>query len=126
MVYMVYHIQLEYLEPHTRPRSSLSRTETRPLQSHHKEGTGRMVEEWDLAANKATKRIMVRQCVRDIAQTLEEAGKEGSDNVTRRVYVKGKAGVGKVSLSGRKFEVSGSCTFCSYISLISISSIFSP
>ena len=69
----------------------------RPLQSHHKEGTGRMVEEWDLAANKATKRIMVRQCVRDIAQILEEAGKEGSDNVPRRVYVKGNAGVGKVS-----------------------------
>jgi len=67
-----------------------------PLQSHHKEGTGRMVEEWDLAANKATKRIMVRQCVRDIAQTLEEAGKEGSGNVVRRVYVNGKAGVGKV------------------------------
>ena len=69
-----------------------------PLQSHHKEGTGRMVEEWDLAANKATKRIMVRQCVRDIAQALEEAGKGGSENVVRRVYVKGKAGVGKVSL----------------------------
>jgi hypothetical protein len=36
--------------------------------------------------------------VRDIAQTLEKAGKEGSDNVVRRVYVKGKTGAGKVRI----------------------------
>ena len=68
-----------------------------PLKPHHKEGTGRMVEEWELAANKGTKRIMLRQCVRDIAQTLVEAGKEGSEGTrVRRVYIKGGKGVGKV------------------------------
>jgi len=69
-----------------------------PLTPHHKEGTGRMVEEWELAANKGTKRIMLRQCVRDIAQTLVEAGKEESNATrVRRVYVKGGKGVGKTA-----------------------------
>jgi small subunit ribosomal protein S29 len=60
-----------------------------PLQPHPKDGPGKMIEEWELAANEDTKRIMIRQCIADIAQSLS------SDK--SRVYVKGRRGAGKSS-----------------------------
>jgi hypothetical protein len=35
-----------------------------------------MVQEWELAANTKTKRIIIQQCTRDIAKALDE--KNGS------------------------------------------------
>jgi len=61
-----------------------------PLRPHPNDGPGRMVEEWELAANDKSKRIMLRQSTRKIARALLE-----SPSV--RVLVKGKRGVGKVS-----------------------------
>ena len=61
-----------------------------PLRPHPRDGPGRMVEEWELAAHKETKRIMLRQCTQKIAQTLTEFP-------TSRVYVHGRKGTGKVS-----------------------------
>jgi small subunit ribosomal protein S29 len=61
-----------------------------PLSPHRKDGPGRMVEEWELAANTKTKRIMIRQCPRDIAKALDE--KNGS-----RVFVTGRKGAGKTA-----------------------------
>jgi hypothetical protein len=60
-----------------------------PLRPHAHDGPGRMVEEWELSAHKETKRILLRQCTRQIAQAL-------NDNTTSRVYVHGRNGVGKV------------------------------
>ena len=60
-----------------------------PLKPHPRDGPGRMVEEWQLAAHKKTKRILVRAATRTIAKTLEE--KEAS-----RIFVHGRRGVGKV------------------------------
>jgi hypothetical protein len=51
---------------------------------------GRMIEEWDLAAHKTSKRIMIRQCTRQIAQALEGP-------VAPRVFVHGQKGVGKTA-----------------------------
>jgi small subunit ribosomal protein S29 len=53
---------------------------------------GRMVEEWELSAHKASKRIMLRQCTRQIARTLQEAEKESK---AARIFVNGRQGVGK-------------------------------
>ena len=52
-----------------------------------------MVEEWQLAANKDTKRIMMRDATREIAEKVVEA-EEGKG--ATRVFVSGKRGVGKV------------------------------
>jgi hypothetical protein len=60
-----------------------------PLRPHARDGPGRMVEEWELSAHKETKRILLRQCTRQIARAL-------NDNTTSRVYVHGRSGVGKV------------------------------
>jgi hypothetical protein len=65
-----------------------------PLQAHQKDGPGRMVEEWELSAHKKTKRILLRQCTRSIAQTLEQS--EPS-----RIFVHGRQGVGKVRFDTR-------------------------
>lgn len=59
-----------------------------PLQPHKHDGPGRMVEEWEMAANKKTKRILIRDCTRSIAQILEE-------NDASRILVHGRRGVGK-------------------------------
>jgi hypothetical protein len=61
-----------------------------PLKPHHNHGPGKMVEEWELSAHKETKRILIRQCTRSIAQTLEE-------NAASRIYLHGRKGTGKVS-----------------------------
>jgi hypothetical protein len=60
-----------------------------PLKPHERDGPGRMVEEWELSAHKKTKRILLRQCTRSIARTLEE-------NDSSRIFVYGRKGVGKV------------------------------
>jgi len=75
-----------------------------PLNVHHREGVGRMVEEWELAANKQTKRIMMRDATKAIASKIVEStnccdsavgdNKKGA----ARVLVTGKRGVGKVSV----------------------------
>jgi hypothetical protein len=64
-----------------------------PLKVHPNMGPGRMVEEWELSAHKASKRILLRQCTRSIAQTLEE-------NDTSRIFVHGRKGAGKVRTFG--------------------------
>jgi len=76
-----------------------------PLKVHHKKGTGRMIEEWELAANTTTKRIMARQCMRDVARHLLTASSTTTieDNTTTndeegcRIYVRGKKGTGKTA-----------------------------
>ena len=65
-----------------------------PLNVHHNDAIGRMVEEWELAANKETKRIMMRDGMKTIAGKIAEAEEERGST---RVFVTGKRGVGKVS-----------------------------
>lgn len=60
-----------------------------PLAPHPRDGPGRMVEEWELAAHKTTKRILMRQSTRKVAETLMQ--QESS-----RIFVCGRKGVGKV------------------------------
>eukprot|EP00980_Cylindrotheca_fusiformis_P019342 scaffold6638_cov127-Cylindrotheca_fusiformis.AAC.26 len=62
-----------------------------PLQPHPRDGPGRMVEEWELSAHKKTKRILLRQCTKTVAKTLEE-------NNSARIFVHGRKGVGKSAL----------------------------
>jgi hypothetical protein len=61
-----------------------------PLEPHLRASAGRMVEEWELAAHKESKRIMIRQSTRQIARALEES-------TQARIYVHGREGVGKTS-----------------------------
>mmetsp|Transcript_15278 Transcript_15278/g.21288 ORF Transcript_15278/g.21288 Transcript_15278/m.21288 type:complete len:675 (+) Transcript_15278:72-2096(+) len=62
-----------------------------PLKPHAKDGPGRMIEEWEIISHKETKRIMLRQSTRKIAQAL------ANDSKPSRVYVTGKRGVGKTA-----------------------------
>ena len=55
---------------------------------------GRMVGEWELAAHKTTKRIMLRRCTREIARILVEGEKT---NTASRIYLHGKEGIGKTA-----------------------------
>ncbi|KAL7539147.1 hypothetical protein ACHAXR_009049, partial [Thalassiosira sp. AJA248-18] len=74
-----------------------------PLNVHHNEGCGRMLEEWQLAANKETKRIMMRDATKQIASKIVEAanccGGEVSEDKkgAARVFVAGQRGVGKTA-----------------------------
>jgi len=74
-----------------------------PLNVHHREGVGRMVEEWELAANKETRRIMMRDATKAIASKIVDATNccdssvSDSEKGAARVLVTGKRGVGKVS-----------------------------
>mmetsp|Transcript_122 Transcript_122/g.234 ORF Transcript_122/g.234 Transcript_122/m.234 type:complete len:735 (-) Transcript_122:220-2424(-) len=61
-----------------------------PLKAHHKDGPGRMVEEWELAANDRTRRIMCRESIREIASVLHQ-------NEDSRVFVTGQKGAGKTA-----------------------------
>lgn len=61
-----------------------------PLKPHAKHGPGRMIEEWELAANDKTRRIMHRECVREIAKAITDSNLGGA-----RVIVTGTKGVGK-------------------------------
>jgi len=62
-----------------------------PLKKHPNDGAGRMLEEWELSANEKTRRIMIRQCTREIGLTLNETN--GS-----RVFVTGRKGAGKTAV----------------------------
>ena len=81
-----------------------------PLNVHHREGVGRMVEEWELAANKETRRIMMRDATKAIASKIVNASNCCDSEVTEsekgaaRVLVTGKRGVGKVSLDRNCME----------------------
>lgn len=68
-----------------------------PLKTHAKDGAGRMVEEWELAAHDKTKRIMVRECIAKAAKIMDEAAAEEGSVVCRRVYLTGGTGVGKTA-----------------------------
>lgn len=62
-----------------------------PLKPHkYGDGVGRMVEEWELAAHDETRRIMLRQSTRKIANIMEE-------NDSYRVFVNGDSGCGKTA-----------------------------
>lgn len=67
----------------------------RPLKPHPYDGTGRMIEEWELSANEKTRRIMGRECIREIAELLSRNEGEDSKEGAARVYVKGRKGAGK-------------------------------
>merc|ERR1719491_356140 len=60
-----------------------------------------MIEEWELAANSTTKRIMARHCMRDVARCLLTASTEDSttaiDEEGCRIYVRGEKGTGKTA-----------------------------
>mmetsp|Transcript_38700 Transcript_38700/g.93554 ORF Transcript_38700/g.93554 Transcript_38700/m.93554 type:complete len:654 (-) Transcript_38700:146-2107(-) len=62
-----------------------------PLKPHPQDGTGRMVEEWELSAHKKTKRILIRESTSAIAQALE-------NNESSRIFVHGRKGVGKTAV----------------------------
>jgi small subunit ribosomal protein S29 len=62
-----------------------------PLTNHKNHGPGRMVEEWQLAADIDTRRIMIREATRDVAAAMTEAD-------SSRVYVKGPKGAGKTAV----------------------------
>mmetsp|Transcript_18076 Transcript_18076/g.29364 ORF Transcript_18076/g.29364 Transcript_18076/m.29364 type:complete len:689 (+) Transcript_18076:296-2362(+) len=74
-----------------------------PLTVHHNEGVGRMMEEWQLAANKDTKRIMMRDAMREIARKVVDAANCCDGDVSEgekgaaRVFVAGERGVGKTA-----------------------------
>lgn len=55
-----------------------------------------MVEEWELAADETTKRIMARRCMRDVARPLLAASEENGGGGCR-VYVRGEPGTGKTA-----------------------------
>ena len=65
-----------------------------------------MVEEWQLAAHKDTKRIMIRDVMVNIASKIVNAanccdvnleeGTKNNEGGAVRVFVSGKRGVGKV------------------------------
>lgn len=73
-----------------------------PLNVHPNDGTGRMVEEWELAAKKDTKRIMMRSVMREVAEKIVEAcnccdgDAKDEEKGSARVLVTGKNGNGKV------------------------------
>jgi len=62
-----------------------------PLKPHSQDGTGRMVEEWELSAHKKTKRILIRESAIAIAEALE-------NNESSRIFVHGRKGVGKTAI----------------------------
>jgi len=66
-----------------------------PLEPHRHGGPGKMVEEWELSAHSTTKRIMLRDCTKQIAKTL--LGDPSAEEATPppRIYVHGTEGVGK-------------------------------
>lgn len=71
-----------------------------PLSVHKNGNPGRMVEDWELAAHATTKRIMIRDCTKQIAKHLLEDDDNGGGDAGggKRIYVHGKRGVGKTSV----------------------------
>ena len=75
-----------------------------PLTVHRNDGVGRMVEEWQLAAHKETKRIMIRDPMVNIASKIvnsvhccDDENVDEERKGAARIFVSGKRGVGKVS-----------------------------
>lgn len=67
-----------------------------PLKPNSKgQSVGRMVEEWELSAHKTSKRIMLRQCTRQIAKALVAADESGGRPA--RILVCGRQGAGKTA-----------------------------
>jgi len=106
-----------------------------PLNVHKAEGVGRMVEEWQLAANKETKRIMIRDVMVDIASKIVDAANccaDGDEGETKkkgaaRVFVSGKRGAGKVcSVLIDIVMLFGYCILVTFPNLHSLSSHHSP
>lgn len=65
-----------------------------PLKPNTKgQSVGRMVEEWELSAHKTSKRIMLRQCTRQIASAVAIA----DESSPARIFVHGRQGVGKTA-----------------------------
>jgi Mitochondrial ribosomal death-associated protein 3 len=59
---------------------------------------GKMVEEWELSAHKTTKRIMLRQCTRQVARAIVTAGKDVTAAYqSTRILVHGTQGTGKTA-----------------------------
>lgn len=67
-----------------------------PLQGN-KSGEGNMIEEWELAADKTTKRIMLRHCTRSIARALTRQDDNGGATPPCRIVVSGRQGTGKTA-----------------------------
>ena len=66
----------------------------KPKPERQGQSRGRMVEEWEMAAHRTTKRILLRQCTRRMAQVLCES----EDNAeAARVYLHGRVGIGKTA-----------------------------
>ena len=65
-----------------------------PIKPHTKDGPGRMLEEWELSAKRDTKRIMLRECITEVAKSMIETQGENSQGGSR-IFVSGKEGVGK-------------------------------
>jgi hypothetical protein len=57
--------------------------------------SGGIKDEWEMSAHSDTKRILLRQCIREIAQKIIEAENKSEGT---KVFVKGRRGVGKVRL----------------------------
>lgn len=62
-----------------------------PLTNHKNHNSGRMVEEWQLAANQDTRRIMIRESTKQIAAAMTE-------NDSGKILVKGPKGAGKTAV----------------------------
>jgi Mitochondrial ribosomal death-associated protein 3 len=61
---------------------------------------GKMAEEWELAAHKSTKRIMLRQCTRTVSQIVYQAIASEPDSGAKTyspacLYIDGRLGTGK-------------------------------
>lgn len=65
-----------------------------PIKPHTKDGPGRMLEEWELSAKRDTKRIMLRECMTEVAKSMVETQDENSQGGSR-IFISGREGVGK-------------------------------
>jgi Mitochondrial ribosomal death-associated protein 3 len=72
-----------------------------PLGAKSSDGGGRMVEEWELAAHRTSKRILLRQSTREAARLMAEVEAGGdsgpSRSSTKRILLHGRQGVGKTA-----------------------------
>lgn len=56
-----------------------------------------MVEEWELAAHRTSKRILLRQSTREAARLMAEASDGSSRSRSKRILIHGRQGVGKTA-----------------------------
>jgi len=62
----------------------------KPPHTLNRNGAGRMVEEWELAADEETKRILIRESTQKIAHIIE-------NNLSPRIFLDGDSGCGKTA-----------------------------